>query len=653
LGDDFDFDLLWASSGSNNEEHLLEQIDNLLGHGLLVENDETYRFVHNLVRRVLYDETHPRRRRIWHHQAALALAHLAPQQIAARARHAYAAQDWQAARDLSLQAADQALSIFASEEAEAFYHLAQRASENLPETSFDTRARWLRGLARVYQLRSDHEAEARTLETWQAAAHLQGDATEEALALTAMAKHLCRRGKSADALPPAQRAVQLAKGDLEALSTALHNLGLCHTHQGNETDAMTFYHQAVEAAREAGATQQEAECLNDLANALYDSGEVERSAATHRRAATLATACGDRLTESRVLNNLGNSYLRAGAHGPARRAYEKVLAAVKALDIRRGTCIVEGNLAEVWRLLGYPEKAYAHVKSCLQLATEIEWPAIQAKSIMNMANLCIESGELEKATDLLKKAHQILPQQGLQDEHLYYYYISAKASLAQVDIIAAAEQTAQLAQQIQHLKKTALDGLLATLEGNIQAAQGDLQAAEKALRRAVQICAAQNANTNAANAQIELGLVLHRAGQRTEANKLLATAWEQIARRMMRREVAHLLERLGHPPALLGQQKTTLPRHDAPLRRSLDPEECITILWTPDAGPLEPALGRVPLRRARLRRILTEAIAQQAAPTIKHLAQALGVSQATLNADLAALRQAGWPIHTRGSSNDL
>ena len=53
----------------------------------------------------------------------------------------------------------------------------------------------------------------------------------------------------------------------------------------------------------------------------------------------------------------------------------------------------------------------------------------------------------------------------------------------------------------------------------------------------------------------------------------------------------------------------------------------MTVLWTPDAGPLEPSLRRQHLRRARLRRVLTEAEVQGASPTIKHLAQALGVPQ--------------------------
>ena len=59
-------------------------------------------------------------------------------------------------------------------------------------------------------------------------------------------------------------------------------------------------------------------------------------------------------------------------------------------------------------------------------------------------------------------------------------------------------------------------------------------------------------------------------------------------------------------------------------------------------------------RRARILRLLEEACAQGAAPTVDSLALALGASPATIKRDLAFLRQAGHKIATRGerSSTD-
>ena len=56
-------------------------------------------------------------------------------------------------------------------------------------------------------------------------------------------------------------------------------------------------------------------------------------------------------------------------------------------------------------------------------------------------------------------------------------------------------------------------------------------------------------------------------------------------------------------------------------------------------------------RRHRLRRLLAETEAHNAAATIPELAGALGASARTVRRDLQALRLAGVPVLTRGSRN--
>lgn len=648
LGDGFDFDLLGALSGEEDEELLLEQLEELLGRNLLAEEDERYRFAHNLVRRVLYDGIHPRRRRLYHRRAAQALAHLAPQELAARARHAHAAQEWDEALPLALAAADQALSLFAIEEAEAFYHLAQEAEEHLPEVDTAVRLRRLRGLARAYQVRSEDETGTKVLEEWRSAASSLGDDAEEAIALAALATNLCRRGASADALPAAERAVGLAREDPRALATALNALGMCHEAQGDLLASLQLYRQAVEAACKAHAPQQQAESLNSLAIALEMVGEIEEAAEAYRRAASLATACGDRLIKSRALNNLATLHVLRGDYGPARKAYESTLAGVKALDIGEGQALVQGNLADVWLMMGYLDTAREYLEAALELVAQFNWPVEHARALLNLAGWAVARGQPQQALEFAQQAQRILPRQELQEEHLYYHYQLGRIYLALGDTPSAADHAARLTQLVNQTGMGWLEGQVATLEGRVRTAQGDLAAAEDALRRAVDTCEASGFRADCANARAELGVVLLHAGREDEAAQVLATAWEELARRMLRLDLAHLLDRLGQPPALPGQQEVSLPRMDAPLRRHPTAEECITILWTPDAGPLEPPLRRQHLRRARLRRLLTEVAVQGAAPTIKDLAQALGVSTATLNTDLSALREDGWPAFTRG-----
>jgi DNA-binding transcriptional ArsR family regulator len=70
----------------------------------------------------------------------------------------------------------------------------------------------------------------------------------------------------------------------------------------------------------------------------------------------------------------------------------------------------------------------------------------------------------------------------------------------------------------------------------------------------------------------------------------------------------------------------------------------VPVPWTVDAGPADLALrnaqGAIALRRARLARLLLEAEAHGARPTVAQLAEALGMSQRTIQRDIAVLRDA-------------
>jgi hypothetical protein len=95
------------------------------------------------------------------------------------------------------------------------------------------------------------------------------------------------------------------------------------------------------------------------------------------------------------------------------------------------------------------------------------------------------------------------------------------------------------------------------------------------------------------------------------------------------------------------QVTVTLARQDAPLGRSLRPEEMVTIQWTVSAPEDETIGSKSVCRRHRLQRLLTEAAAQGAAPTDDDLAKALAVSRRTILRDMEVLAQSGLTFPTR------
>lgn len=648
LGDRFNFDLLSALSGEE-EERILDSLDELLLRKLLVEERGEYRFEHDLVRHVLYNEISLQRRKLWHRRAARVLARLAPDQVAVRARHARLAEEWAEALELSLSAAEQALALFSLQEAKRFYGMAGEAETHLEEVSARTRLRRLRGLARAHQLRGEDLAEAQILEQWGELAHVLGDVEQESLALAALADNLRRRGLSAGGLPLAQEAVRLShKCSPAARAPILQTLGSCYEAQGDLVTAIKYFRQAVKAARQAEDRQQEAHCLNYLGVALHSRGEEEEAARIYNQVAHLATMTGNRLTEGWALNNLAALHFSHGELGAVRRAYEGVITAVKEVEITEGLALVQRNLGEVWMMWGELDVARRYLEASLSLFVRMERPDKQAKLLVDLANLRRIAGRPQQSLPLLKQAGQILPRHETREEHLFFHYQAVDIHLDLEDVEQAAEHAARFRRLVEETKMEWLEGLASLQLGKVAAGRGELPVARSLMKEAVASLEERNMRIEAINARAELGIVLHRLGCTEEAGRTLASAWEAATRHMLRPTVERLLAYHGCPLPIVGREEVQLPRYDAPLRRALQPEECVCVTWTPTAVGLEPELEAIPLRHVRIRRMLTEAAVQGASPTVNDLAGGLQVSPATLKSDLATLRQEGWPAFTRG-----
>ena len=104
---------------------------------------------------------------------------------------------------------------------------------------------------------------------------------------------------------------------------------------------------------------------------------------------------------------------------------------------------------------------------------------------------------------------------------------------------------------------------------------------------------------------------------------------------------------MGEP--VVRQIQVRLPRADAPIGRALRADEWVEVGWTV-AAPEDAAIsGKAERRRRQLLRLLRQAAEQSAAPTVKDLAAALDVNERTIRRDLAALREAGHDVCTRGA----
>jgi DNA-binding transcriptional ArsR family regulator len=94
--------------------------------------------------------------------------------------------------------------------------------------------------------------------------------------------------------------------------------------------------------------------------------------------------------------------------------------------------------------------------------------------------------------------------------------------------------------------------------------------------------------------------------------------------------------------------EVSLPAAGAPTGRPLEGEDRRMVTWTlehPDDERFEDEIAR---RRARVLRLMGEAVRGGAVPSVENLAEALTVSPSTIRRDLAFLREQGHAIDTRG-----
>jgi DNA-binding transcriptional ArsR family regulator len=91
-----------------------------------------------------------------------------------------------------------------------------------------------------------------------------------------------------------------------------------------------------------------------------------------------------------------------------------------------------------------------------------------------------------------------------------------------------------------------------------------------------------------------------------------------------------------------------LPAVEAPTGRPLEDDETRRVVWTIDHPEDARFASPIDRRRHRLLRLLTEADDRGAVPAIEQVAAALEVSDSTVRRDLAALREEGHMVTSRG-----
>jgi DNA-binding SARP family transcriptional activator len=623
-----------------------------------------YAFVHDLILAAVYEQIQPLRRRMLHERAARAYLALDADNARARAFHFDHARLEGEAAMAYRQGGEQDRARFAFREAQGAFERALALMPPIPEV---TRVETALALVQVCEITGDHMCKRTAAQDALTYALKLEDQRLLLQALLALGRAAGATGQVADvreARRHFREALALARESQDHIREieALYELGHLAGEQGEWNDAQEYYARAQEEIQAIGKsldtkTQFDAQTLDRIdkrirSNIALQIGALPNLAKQLERELATQRQSGNRLDKLTTLLKLLGAYYNLSDWDRLMTAAAEALPLAEALGDRFKAATVQyiegmaayclGDYANARRLFMQSHEGY--------LATGDHRTAGLA---INMLGLVAEGeGNFEEALELLQQA---LAGAEARETRL-------EAAYAQHDLGALLVRLDQPSQAIPLLEAASAawaeqNNLLLRVKS-----EAFLGLARLAVRERTRAEELASSSWTAFQAGVPLGELtqawlwaLYRlliAVNRAEAaHDVLRAAYSELQRQArtigdhghrhvffanvwLNHEIVSAHDRLGSTQRVISFQ---LAQRTAPLGRTLLPHEFAAVAWTVSAPEDEAIADKTERRLYRLRRLLHEAEAQNAAPTDDDLARALGVSRRTILRDMQAV----------------
>ncbi|MBN2003454.1 MAG: hypothetical protein JXA21_08875 [Anaerolineae bacterium] len=444
------------------------------------------------------------------------------------------------------------------------------------------------------------------------------DVTSELEALLILAQLQCESGKGVPAARTAQRALSLAHASASPAYVAAAQMvfGRLQIALGNHAEALRAFHETRALAQEHTLRPILAEALYRASTIYCGQGKLAEALGAAREAVSLCRDLGLQRREIYMAQSLALYHALLGDSAECLRIVERVGALSEALEDPLRIAIHRYHLADtlIYHNDALAPRAIGTARAALAVFREhdqLDWIASTLSTLScalwlegrhaEALSAALEAEMLHRRLEELDYLPGLLAQQGL-------IHLSLNAPDKALACTREALHVAMLGSPVHDALPEVYYAYAMALLAHEDEAQAD-----DYLKRAYQHLvneAAQHSDEDARQALFHRSPITRRLMAELTARGLAPAA-----------EAAVITRRL---PATHGKSP-------------------VAVRWTVDAGPADAALkhaqGAIALRRARLARLLQEAEAQGARPTVAQLAEALDVSLRTLKRDLAALRR--------------
>jgi len=480
----------------SNEVAIVADSEELLARRLLIERGGELSFPHDLVRQTIYSSISAPRREVLHRQALRALeAQGAP--MAELASHALAGGVWASAVRYAMAAGNQALALYANEEATSHFQRALAVLEAHPGLVEPSQLEALLiQQARALIVLGDTDETTNSLEQARTSARSRGDIRAEAEVTHWLGFAQWAAWTPSRALPHARRSLALAQrlDDLRLVGRAHAFLANPHGSLGHMDEALRHAARALATFKELGEDPP-AMVLYRIGQVRHQRGEEAAALKALQRGEALALAQHEqsilvfvRWVRAKALANLGryqeafaalasaesagkgeevfartripNTYGAFYADlGLWHEALERDLESLDVVQSMSGLAFKEPliqsllNLAEDHLVLGTPERAIQAIERVVQLMPEAEYGRFRYQNRLHYVRALLalareeEAAALEAADACLADAAVYRAPKYEVRGHLVKGRALARldnAEAAKTELIAAAELAEQL-----------------------------------------------------------------------------------------------------------------------------------------------------------------------------------------------------------------
>ena len=268
----------------------------------------------------------------------------------------------------------------------------------------------------IHLNRGDYDEAWRMLSESMGISVNSGDLSTQADILYDMGGLLERRGRTAEAIENFEKAQKIALelADDLALGKALYGIGRAYSTLEEYDNAIRYKEQALAILERRGDTNMMAKACISIGNDLCSVGQNPRGMVYLERAQELANSVGDLSTVGHALANMTGCRLVQGQLEEAEMMALKCLPISKKLDDPLMASMLHFYLGYVHSKMGDRPSAETDFEKAIALLREHDSPVRLGQLLIEIAKICMENEERERARVLLDEADGIAERLGHQ-----------------------------------------------------------------------------------------------------------------------------------------------------------------------------------------------------------------------------------------------